>query len=141
MLHQRGGGLMPLGGESEILAGYKGFGLGMLVDILCAICSGGVFGQSVKDFEIAAARVCHFFMALRLDIFRPAEDFKRDMAALLAEINALEPAKGASRVYYAGQKEHEAEEESRKHGISLEEGVWKTLCTIGGELGVPIPKL
>ena len=141
MLHQRGGGILPLGGEGELLAGYKGFGLGVLVDVLCAVASGGTFGRAVKDSEITAARVCHFFMALRLDIFRPAEDFKKDMAAMLADINSLRPAEGSSRVYYAGQKEQEAEEESRLRGIPLEEGVWKNICSIAGELKVPIPEL
>ena len=137
MLHQRGGGLLPLGGEGEALSGYKGFGLGVLVDILCAVCSGGTFGQAVKDSEITAARVCHFFMALRLDLFRPAEEFKRDMATMLAEINSLKPAEGASRVYYAGQKEQEAEKDSRINGVPLEEGVWEKLCSIAREAGIP----
>ena len=138
MLHQRGGGLLPLGGEGELGAGYKGYGLGVLVDILCAIASGGTFGREVKDSEITAARVCHFFMAIRLDLFRPAQDFKRDMSAMLEDLNSLSPAEGASRVYYAGQREHEMEEESRKSGIPLEEGVWKTICGIAGELGISI---
>jgi LDH2 family malate/lactate/ureidoglycolate dehydrogenase len=141
MLHQRGGGLLPLGGEGEIQAGYKGFGLGVLVDILCALCSGGTFGRAVKDSEITSARVCHFFMALRLDLFRPPEEFKRDMSAMLDDLNSLTPAEGAERVYYAGQKEQEAAAESRVKGIPLEEGVWKTLSTIAEELKVAVPEL
>jgi len=141
MFHQRGGGLLPLGGAGEDMACYQGFGLGVLVDILCAVCSGGVFGQSVRDIGKSSARVCHYLMAIRLNLFRPAEDFRRDMTTMLNEINALKPAEGATRVYYAGQKEHEAEEESKRLGIPLEEGVWKTLCDIGTELKVPVPKL
>jgi LDH2 family malate/lactate/ureidoglycolate dehydrogenase len=141
MLHQRGGGLLPLGGEGELQAGYKGYGLGVLVDILCAICSGGTFGRAVKDSEITSARVCHFFMAIRLDLFRPAEDFKRDMSAMLEDLGSLSPAEGAQRVYYAGQKEQEAAAESRLKGIPLEEGVWKTLSSIAGELKIPVPEL
>jgi LDH2 family malate/lactate/ureidoglycolate dehydrogenase len=140
MLHQRGGGILPLGGEGELNSGYKGYGLGVLVDILCAIASGGTFGRNVKDSEITSARVCHFFMALRLDLFRPAEDFKRDMAAMLDDLNSLTPAEGASRVYYAGQKEQESDAESRVRGVCLEEKVWDTLCSIAGELKVKIPK-
>jgi LDH2 family malate/lactate/ureidoglycolate dehydrogenase len=139
MLYQRGGGLLPLGGEGETQAGYKGYGLGVLVDIMTALCSGGVFGRAVKDTEITAARVCHFFMALRLDIFRPPEEFKRDMAAMLEDLNSLTPAEGASRVYYAGQKEHEAEAECELRGVPLSEGVWKTLTATAKELGVAVP--
>jgi LDH2 family malate/lactate/ureidoglycolate dehydrogenase len=75
-------------------------------------------------------------MALRLDLFRPAEDFKKDMNAMLEELNSLTPAEGASRVYYAGQKEQEADAESNVRGVALEEGVWATLNTLAAELGV-----
>jgi LDH2 family malate/lactate/ureidoglycolate dehydrogenase len=139
MLHQRGGGLLPLGGEGEHFAGYKGYGLGVLVDICTALCSGGTFGQSVKDLEMTSARVCHFFMAIRLDIFRPAADFKKDMSRLLDELNALSPAEGATQVYYAGQKEHEAEQRSNTEGVPLEDGVWATLKKTAGDLGVTVP--
>jgi LDH2 family malate/lactate/ureidoglycolate dehydrogenase len=139
MLYQRGGGLLPLGGEGETQAGYKGYGLGVLVDIMSAVCSGGTFGRAVKDTEITAARVCHFFMAFRLDIFRPPAEFKKDMAALLEDLNSLTPAEGAGRVYYAGQKEHEAEAQCAIRGVPLSGVVWETLTATGKELGVKIP--
>jgi len=138
MLHQRGGGILPLGGEGELHSGYKGYGLGILVDILCAVASGGTFGRAVKDLEITAARVCHFFMAIRLDIFRPAGDFKKDMDSMLKDLNSLTPAEGADRVYYAGQKEHEMEAESEIKGVPLEEGVWKMLNSLADQLGIGV---
>jgi LDH2 family malate/lactate/ureidoglycolate dehydrogenase len=106
---------------------------------MTALCSGGTFGRAVKDTEITAARVCHFFMALRLDIFRPPGDFKRDMTAMLDDLNSLSPAEGARRVYYAGQKEHEAEAKSAVQGVPLTEGVWETLKAAAKELGATIP--
>jgi LDH2 family malate/lactate/ureidoglycolate dehydrogenase len=136
MLNQRGGGLLPLGGEGELNSGYKGYGLAVLVDILCAIASGGSFGRAVRDLDVTAARVCHFFMAIRLDLFRPAEDFKRDMSAMLGALSSLSPAEGAGRVYYAGQKEQEAEAESNVRGVPVEEGVWETIKSLADELGV-----
>jgi LDH2 family malate/lactate/ureidoglycolate dehydrogenase len=133
MLYQRGGGLLPLGGEGTQSGGHKGYGLAVLVDTLCAIASGGTFGRAVKDTAVTSARVCHFFMALRLDIFRPAEDFKRDMSALLTDLSSLKPAEGAERVYYPGQKEQEAEEECERRGVPVDESVWETILAM--ELG------
>jgi LDH2 family malate/lactate/ureidoglycolate dehydrogenase len=141
MLFMRGGGLLPLGGEGEQTAGYKGYGLAVMVDILTALCSGGVFGASVRDSEITSARVCHFFMALRIDLFRPPEDFKRDLGRMLDELNNLSPAEGAERVYYAGQKEHEAEALAERNGVPLTEGVWGALTALAAELRVPVPPL
>ncbi|MDR1240202.1 MAG: Ldh family oxidoreductase [Treponema sp.] len=138
MLYQRGGGLLPLGGEGEEFGGYKGYGLAVMVDILTALCSGGVFGGAVKDSEQTSARVCHFFMALRLDLFRPPEDFKQDMSRMLDELAALPPTEGTKRVYYAGLKEQEAEAESARRGVPLAEGVWENLKQTAEELGVPV---
>jgi LDH2 family malate/lactate/ureidoglycolate dehydrogenase len=136
MLHQRGGGLLPLGGKGESLGGHKGYGLAVLVDIMTALCSGGTFGKDVKDSEISSARVCHFFMAIRLDLFRPPGDFKKDMDRMLNALTSLAPAAGAAKVYYAGQKEQEAEAESARRGIPLANGVWDTLRAVARDLGV-----
>ena len=141
MLHLRGGGLLPLGGEGDILSGYKGYGLAVMVDILTALTSGGSFGRAVRDSEITSALVSHFFMAIRLDLFRPPEEFKRDLSRMMEELNGLSPAEGAERVWYAGQKEQEAEAESEKRGVPLPEGVWETLLAAAKELGLDPPPL
>jgi LDH2 family malate/lactate/ureidoglycolate dehydrogenase len=141
MLFKRGGGILPLGGEGEALGGYKGYGLAVMVDILCALCSGGVFGGSVMDSGVSSARVCHFFMALRIDLFRDPRDFRADLGRMLDELGALKPAEGADRVYYAGLKEHEAEARSEREGVPLTEGVWETLKETAEELGVPVPRI
>ena len=56
MLYQRGGGLLPLGGAGEQFGGHKGYALAVMVDIMTAITSGGVFGKSVMDSEATSAR-------------------------------------------------------------------------------------
>ena len=139
MIRQQGGGLLPLGGAGETHGGYKGYGLAVLVDILCALTSGGVFGEAVRDSEITSARVCHCFMAIRLDILRPPEDFKRDISRMLEALASLEPAEGASRVYYPGLKEQEAEALSNTQGVPLAEAVWRQLKILAKGLGVALP--
>lgn len=139
MLYQRGGGIMPLGGEGELFGGHKGFGLATLVDILTAVTSGGEFGSSVKDSEATSARVCHFFGAIRLDLFRDPDEFKADMDRMLSELTSAQPAEGASRVYYAGLKEHEAEADSALNGVPLKKNVADRLKQIGEGLGLTFP--
>ena len=71
-----GKGLMPLGGE-EINSGYKGYGLGMLVDILCGIMSGSNNGPNIRHWNNYVGEVAnlgHFFVAIDPDYFAP--DFK-----------------------------------------------------------------
>jgi LDH2 family malate/lactate/ureidoglycolate dehydrogenase len=139
MLYKRGGGLLPLGGEGSAQGGHKGYGLAVMVDILCALSSGGVFGGAVMDSEMTSARVCHFFMALRVDLFRDPGDFKRDISRMLGELGSLKPAEGAGRVYYAGLPEQEAEARCEQEGVPLTEEVWKTLRETAAALGVPVP--
>jgi len=139
MLYQRGGGIMPLGGEGELFSGYKGYGLAEVVDIMTAVLSGGVFGQSVMDSEATSARVCHFFGAIRLDLFRDPDEIKTDMDRLLDELERAEPAEGRERVYYAGLKEHEAEARAAREGVPLSAKVAEQLKAISEDLGVPFP--
>ena len=133
MLFQRGGGIMPLGGEGEKHAGYKGFGLATVVDIMTALLSGGLFGKDVMDSEATSARVCHFFGAIRLDLFRDPEEFKNDVGRMMDELNALKPAVGCERVYYAGQKEHEAQAKSEKNGVPVTDKLYEELCNMGNK--------
>lgn len=141
MLYLRGGGLLPLGGEGAVLGGYKGYGLAVMVDILTALCSGGTFGKEVRDSSITSARVCHFFMALRIDLFRDIEDFKQDMSRMLRDLASLKPAEGAQRVYYAGLKAREFEDRCAREGVPLALGVWQTLKETAAALKIPLPPL
>jgi len=138
MLFQRGGGILPLGGVGELHGGHKGFGLGVLVDIFSAITSGGEFGKHVKDSEATSARVCHFFGAIKIDLFRNVDEFKIDMGHLLDDINNSEPSSGSERVYYAGQKEREHEKMCETLGVPLTIKVYEQLIKIGKDLNIDI---
>jgi hypothetical protein len=56
MQDRSGGGILPLGGEGEVFGGHKGYGLAVMVDILCAALSGASMGPSV--FDTATSRTC-----------------------------------------------------------------------------------
>ncbi|GAH70661.1 unnamed protein product, partial [marine sediment metagenome] len=73
------GGLLPLGG-TPTLGSYKGFGLGVLVDILSGVLSGSsasILQESTPETRGNAGD--HFFGALRIDSFLPVENFKKSM--------------------------------------------------------------
>ncbi len=140
IVRQLGGGILPLGGLGEIRGGHKGYGLAAMVDIFTAVLSGGTFGQDVSDAGETAGRVCHFFAALRLDLFRDPKDVKRDMDQMLQALREAPPAQGHSQVYYAGFKEYLHEQECAQQGIPLPEKVWQELQEIGAEVGVTPPK-
>ncbi len=139
MQSRAGGGMLPLGGLGTGLSGHKGYGLAVMVDILCAVLCGAPFGLDVYDTPTSSARVSHFFAAIRIDAFRDPREFRRDMDRMLAELRACPPAEGESRVLYAGLPEAEREEESARRGVPLLSKTLDGLAAIGKELGIPAP--
>lgn len=79
-------------------SGYKGYGLAVMVDILCAVLGGAAFGPDIRDTETSSARVSHFFGAIRIDRFRDPAAIRRDMDRMLSQLRATPVAEGAERV-------------------------------------------
>lgn len=94
MQERLGGGILPLGGDGEAFGGHKGYGMAVLVDILCAVLGGAPFGRDVRDTATSSARVSHFFGAVRIDRFRDPQDFRRDMDDMLERLRTSPPGGG-----------------------------------------------
>jgi len=139
MQDRLGGGILPLGGAGEAFGGHKGYGLSIMVDILCAVLGGAAFGQDLYDTETSSARVSHFFGAIKIDTFRDPQEFRRDMDRMLSNLRNCPPAEGAERVYFAGQKEFEKEDECSRSGVPLLQKTYDQICMIGSEYGVEPP--
>ncbi|MGM0366326.1 MAG: Ldh family oxidoreductase [Actinomycetota bacterium] len=131
------GAVTPLG-ASDIMRSYKGYGLAIMVDILCGALSGG---SNLTDIgfphEPRESDVSHFFMAVDIEAFRPLVDFKKQIDKLVGDLKASPKAKGKDRIYVAGEKEFENEDYNRKHGIPLLVNVVKDLKQNGRKVGVP----
>ena len=130
---------MPLGGDGELYSGYKGYGLAVMVDILCAVLCGAPFGPGVADTATSSGRVSHFLGAIRIDTFRDPLDFRRDMDSLLQGLQSGPPAEDAERVYFAGLKEFEAEVECARLGVPVLEQTYEQIGAIGLKHGVAPP--
>lgn len=134
-----GGGILPLGGDGEEYGGHKGYGLAVMVDILCSVLCGAPFGLALSDTEASSARVSHFFGAIRIDTFRDPGGFRCDMDRMLRDLRNCPPAEHAERVYYAGLKEFEQEEESLKNGVPILRQTYEQICRIGKEHDISSP--
>ncbi len=131
---RHGGGLLPLGGAGEELGGHKGYGLSLLVDILCGVLSGAAYGP--LTYTGPTPNLGHLFGALRVDLFRPLEGFKADMDDLIRRLSASAKAEGQDRIYIHGEKEFEEAERRQREGIPLPPGIVNSLREIGEELGI-----
>ena len=139
-IKRAGGGLLPLGGAGEEFSGYKGYGMGLMVEILSAVLPGAAFLTAVypKDAggKALPANLGHFFGAWRLDAFRPPQEFKADMDRLIRELKGGNLAEGASRIYVHGEKEFEEAARRTERGIPLGAKVETSLRQIAADLDI-----
>ncbi len=133
----KGGALMPLGGI-DLMRGYKGYGLALLVDIFSGVLSGASTGAQVgHPNENIPADVGHFFAAINIEAFRPIEEFKEHMDRLLGELKDAPKALGQERIYIHGEKEFELAEKYEREGVPLMVEVVDSLKATGAEVGLP----
>jgi LDH2 family malate/lactate/ureidoglycolate dehydrogenase len=136
-----GGGLLPLGGAGELLGGHKGYGLVLLVDILCGVLPGAAYANLVypKDEEgnPLPSAIGHFFGAWRVDAFRPVDAFEDAMDDLQRRLKNVAKAEGQDRIFVHGEKEYEAAQENARKGVPLNPKVAADLRALGEELDVP----
>ena len=123
--------LLPLGGSREG-GSHKGYGLAILVEILCGVLTGTMTALNADQDPRG-----HFFGAIRVDTFRPVDEFKKDMDRLIRELKSTPPMAGQEHVYVAGQIEFETAEERAERGIPLLPSVLRGLREVGEQLGVP----
>jgi len=131
------GALMPLG-STDIMRGYKGYGLALLVEILCSTLSGASTLTEVGfPHEARESDVSHFFMAINISAFRPVIDFKKQLDHTISMLKASPKSEGQDRIYIAGEKEYEAYEYNTKKGVPIIDKVIEDLKRDGKRVGVP----
>ena len=130
------GGLLPLGGTPK-LGSYKGFGLAVLVDILCSLLSGSP-ADILRKFTPHTRGLAgnHFFGALRIDSFLPLENFKKSMDEMIEAFEALPTLPGVNKIYAAGGYEAEIEKDNKVNGIALNAKVIEDLQELAKELDI-----
>ena len=140
---KNGGALLPLGGDREH-GSHKGYALGSIVDIFSAVLSGANYGPWVPPFVAflepdpnpVGEGIGHFFGAMRVDAFRPAEEFKSNMDNWIKRFRAAKPTPGNEKVLIPGDPERELEALRMKDGIPLLKPVVEDLTELGKRFGV-----
>ena len=140
-----GGALLPLGGDREH-GSHKGYALGAIVDILSAVLSGANYGPWVPPFVAflqpdpnpVGEGIGHFFGAMRVDAFRPADEFKANMDTWIGRFRNAKTTPGNEKVLIPGDPERELEVERREKGIPLIKPVEDDLRALGEKFGVAL---
>ncbi|MBR0668887.1 Ldh family oxidoreductase [Roseomonas hellenica] len=124
-----GGALLPLGGPGE---GYKGYGLAVMVEILCGLLTGLGFGVEPTGRHNDGC----FMAVFKVDAFRPLAEFRREVGDLARYLKATPPSEGSGGVLYPGEIEHRRERERRAQGVAIEDATWAKLQALAEGYGI-----
>jgi len=132
---------LPLGGAGELLAGYKGYDLATMVEILSASLCGGVFMKDLLGFAEDGSRrpymLGHFFLAIDIEHFIPLEVSRHITGGIMRTLQASRKSPGQERIYVAGEKEYEKEALVRERGVPVNRNLRRELQTMRDELRIP----
>jgi uncharacterized oxidoreductase len=124
------GALLPLGGS----AGYKGFGLAFMVDILAGALSGAGCCRS----DVAEPRDGLLLIVLDVQKFIPLPVFQTQVLGLIEHVKSCPVAPGFKDVYVPGEVEHLEEKRKRTEGLEVDQQTWGEINLVARELKVDL---
>jgi LDH2 family malate/lactate/ureidoglycolate dehydrogenase len=129
-----GGGIVPLGGDTEQLGGHKGYGYGMICELFSSILSQGF--TSAHTMKNGFSGICHGFMAINPAFFGDPEAIKAHFSTFLNELRESPKANGADRIYTHGEKEMEAVERVKEQGVPVNINTLREMIDMANYLGM-----
>lgn len=128
------GTIRPFGGDQA----YKGFGLGLMVEIFAGALSGG---PCIREKPITPLGNCVFMQLLDPALFGGAEHFSREVADLVEFVRGCPRTPGCQTITLPGDPERAMLHERRVRGIPFDDGNWRQLCDRAISLGISPPAL
>lgn len=125
------------------LAGPKGYGLALMIDVLTGVLSGGAYGDHVKGMyaDVTVPNDCaHFFLAIDVAALGDTAAFARGVEDLAAQVSASRLAPGTERVLLPGQREAERAAAARRDGVHVDTSVLEGLRSTAALVGVQLPE-
>jgi ureidoglycolate dehydrogenase (NAD+) len=129
----------PISGSMLPMAGHKGYGIALLIEVLAGALTGAGMLSEVKSWILQSTETSHLgqaFMALNVGAIIPIQRFKQRVDQIIRELHQSPKAKGSNRVYVPGEIEWGKREDALKNGIQLPEQVLASLHRVGHELGL-----
>ena len=117
---------------------HKGYGIACMIEVMSALLAGGHFGHELNDMYEDIDKpnnLSSCFIGIRIDRFRPAEEFKADVDRFIEYLHSIPPAEG-QRVYFPGEIEIINKSKAQKEGLLLPEDLVQQLEELGSRLGI-----
>lgn len=129
--------LLPLGGAGDEAGGHKGYGLSLMVELLCGALSGTGLQERLDGASgHAPPAMGHFMGAIKVSGFRPPPEVGADMDATFDLIRGANKTPGHDRIFIPGEPEAIAEKGYEAHGVPVTPPVLANLATWAEKLGV-----
>lgn len=126
------GSIRPLGGTQA----YKGFGLGLLLDMFAGGLSGGECSH--PDIPSRSANAV-LFIVLDVDCFAGTEHFIQQVRGLAENVRNCPRGEGVAEILLPGDPERRERARRMQAGIPLDDGTWGQLKELATRLGVAVP--
>ena len=131
--------IFPEKGAQLPMAGHKGYGMAVFVEILTAVLSGSAVMSGVHSWvsydDPEPSNQGHAFLAIDVGAIMPAAEFHRRMAAMAEEIKSADLAEGAE-IFLPGEMEWERREKALAEGIEMPEDVLISLRGLAEDSGL-----
>ena len=130
------------GGVLQPFGKHKGYGLGLVVDALTGVLSGGLFSTQIGQFAAKPSEpvgVSQSFGALDIKRFIPVDQFKERIDEMIRNVKGSEPLEGVDRVYLPGEQGLLTREDRLKNGIPLHAKLISDLRALAKRLTIESP--
>jgi L-2-hydroxycarboxylate dehydrogenase (NAD+) len=130
------GMLLPLGGME---AGYKGYGLAMIIGLLAGTLGGAAMGKDVIDFnhdDDSVTNTGQAICAINVAAFGEVATFKAAVDMLARDIRGSARMPGVARISMPGERSEETRVARDRDGIPLAPALKRGLDQLAGELGI-----
>src|SRR5450432_2467751 len=130
------GMLLPLGGME---AGYKGYGLAMIIGLLAGTLGGAAMGKDVIDFnhdDDSVTNTGQAVAAIDISAFGDVAAFKASVDTLVRDFRGSARVPGVARIFVPGERSHATREARRRDGIPIAPALMRGLDQVADELGI-----
>jgi LDH2 family malate/lactate/ureidoglycolate dehydrogenase len=130
------GMLLPLGGME---AGYKGFGLAMIIGLIAGTLGGAAMGKDVVDFnhdDDSVTNTGQAIAAINVAAFGDVATFKAAVDTLVRDIRGSERIPGVERITLPGERSAETRVIRARDGIPIAPALMRNLDQVADELGM-----
>lgn len=130
-----------LAGLLQPMAGHKGYGITLLVDIMAGVLTGGAWGPAVLVVDKTAQKQnsCHLLVAIDPACFGDRDAFRQRMDAYIREVKAVPPAVGVAEVLLPGERSLRTRARRLAAGIPLAPATRAALAELAIRLQLPLP--